>query len=105
VRNGEMTEYKASKMPVGIYVKENDFANNDIQLERGDMLYIFSDGYADQFGGTDGSKYMSKTFKRLLVSISSLPLDDQKEQLGQAHDEWRGDGSQVDDLLVMGIRI
>ena len=65
-----MIEYKADKMPIGIYIKEKDsFTKNTIKLKKGDTIYTFSDGYVDQFGGDQGRKFMSKTFKRLLMEI------------------------------------
>jgi len=107
VRDGVMIEYKADKMPVGIYVsgKERDFTNHLIPLKNGDMLYIFSDGYHDQFGGKDNSKFKSKPFKQLLTTLSELPLARQKELLIETHDQWKGNGNQLDDILVIGIRI
>ena len=103
VRNGEL----ADKMPVGIYVpdSEKNFTNHRILLQHGDTLYIFSDGYIDQFGGEKNTKFKSKQFKQLLIKISSLSMNRQKELLIETHDNWQGDGSQIDDILVMGIRI
>ncbi len=106
IRNGEFLEYKADKMPVGIHVgQEKNFTNHVIPLEEGDMLYIFSDGYVDQFGGEDNSKFKTKPFKQLLTEIASLPTNQQKEILITTHDKWKGDENQIDDILVIGIRI
>jgi len=107
VRAGELIEYKADKMPAGIHVagKEHNFTNHEIQLQTEDMLYIFSDGYIDQFGGEDDSKFKSKPFKNLLMQISPLPTQRQKEILVETHDQWKGENHQVDDVLVAGIRI
>jgi phosphoserine phosphatase RsbU/P len=107
VRNNEVITYDATKAPIGAFVgdKLTNFVQNDIQFQKGDMFYIFSDGYADQFGGTEGKKFMKKKFKELLGEISIHPVDKQKELLEKAHNDWRGDGEQVDDILVIGIRI
>jgi len=107
VRAGEMIEYKADKMPVGIYVtgKEKDFTNHLIPLQNGDMLYLFSDGYHDQFGGEDNSKFKSKPFKQLLTKLSAMPVEQQKELLIETHERWKGNWNQLDDILVIGIRI
>ncbi|MCP4313210.1 MAG: SpoIIE family protein phosphatase [Bacteroidetes bacterium] len=105
IRNGEMLEYKADKMPVGKHVgEEPPFSNHRIQLQKGDVIYLFSDGFPDQFGGEKGGKYKSRHFKRLLQSISSEPMIRQEELLEKELKEWMGDNEQVDDILVMGIR-
>jgi len=107
VREEELIEYKADKMPAGIHVagREQKFTNHEIPLQAGDMLYIFSDGYIDQFGGEDNSKFKSKPFKNLLKKISQLPTQQQKEILIETHDQWKGECLQIDDILVAGIRI
>ncbi len=105
VRNGELLEYKGDKMPIGKYViDQNPFTRNVIALEDNDMLYLFSDGYTDQFGGPDGSKYKSKPFKRLLVSLSSHPAETQSNLLNTEIITWMGELEQIDDILVMGVR-
>jgi serine phosphatase RsbU (regulator of sigma subunit) len=107
VRNGELIEYGADKMPVGIhlYVDEKRFTNHIIPLQNDDMIYIFTDGYIDQFGGERDTKFKSRPFKHLLTKISSFPTEQQQEILIDTHDRWKGDGEQVDDILVIGIRI
>jgi len=107
VRNSEMIEYKPNKMPVGIFVvdNENNFTNHRISLQPGDTLYLFSDGYIDQFGGEKNTKFKSKQFKQLLLKISSLPMNRQKQLLIESHEKWKGHSEQVDDILVIGIRI
>ena len=91
-------------MPIGIFPKERDFEGEQIQLQKGDMLYLFSDGYSDQFGGPTFRKFMMKNFKQLLVNISNLPLEQQHEILNTTMDEWKGDNHQNDDILVIGVR-
>jgi len=105
-RQGELVEIKADKMPIGIYVKEKEsFTNNEIQLQKGDTFYIFSDGYADQFGGPTGGKFKTKPFKELLGNIQSHSMVEQREILNTTIDEWRGEIDQVDDIIVMGVRV
>ena len=104
-RNGEMIEYKADKMPVGKHVgEEGPFTNHKIDLKDQDMIYLFSDGFPDQFGGEKGSKYKAKPFKRLLQRISSEPVDSQLNLLELELKTWMGSEEQLDDILIMGIR-
>jgi serine phosphatase RsbU (regulator of sigma subunit) len=105
IRDGEMIEYKADKMPVGKHIgEERPFTNHRIQLQKGDVIYLFSDGFPDQFGGEKGGKYKSRPFRRLLQSISSEPMEKQEQLLEKELKEWMRDIEQVDDILVMGIR-
>jgi ligand-binding sensor domain-containing protein/serine phosphatase RsbU (regulator of sigma subunit) len=104
-RNGELIEYKADKMPVGKHVgEEGPFTNHKIQLENGDMIYLYTDGFPDQFGGEKGSKYKARPFKRLLTRISGEPAKTQLSLLEMELKTWMGREEQVDDILVMGIR-
>ena len=108
VRDGEMKIYPADKMPVGIHPflgEEKKFTNHIVPLQQGDMLYFFTDGYADQFGGENDTKFKSRPFRKLLTELSHLPTEQQKSALIETHDRWKGNGFQVDDILVMGIRI
>jgi serine phosphatase RsbU (regulator of sigma subunit)/HAMP domain-containing protein len=105
VRNGELMQYKADKFPIG-YRGDDEvkpFTNNIIQLQKGDTFYIFSDGYADQFGGPKGKKLMIGNFRDLLLQASALPIEKQKEFLNKTIEEWRGELEQVDDILVIGV--
>ncbi|TFH21654.1 MAG: serine/threonine protein phosphatase, partial [Bacteroidia bacterium] len=105
VRNGELIEYKADKMPIGKHEGEEGlFTNHKIQLEDRDMIYLYSDGFADQFGGEKGSKYKAWPFKRLLSRISGEPAKTQLSLLEMELKTWTGREDQVDDILVMGIR-
>lgn len=106
IRNNEIVQYKGNNMPLGIhYSKEDPFTNNHISLEQNDMLYIFSDGYQDQFGGADKQRLMGRRFKTYLYQVHSLPLNEQKEKLKQLLDEWKGKQKQIDDILIMGLKI
>jgi ligand-binding sensor domain-containing protein/serine phosphatase RsbU (regulator of sigma subunit) len=105
LREGELIEYKADKMPIGKYVgEEGPFTNHKIQLEHEDMVYLYSDGFSDQFGGERGSKYKAKPFKRLLTRISTEPVKTQLDLLETEFNSWMGSEDQVDDVLIMGIR-
>jgi serine phosphatase RsbU (regulator of sigma subunit) len=105
IRNGELIETKADKMPVGIHMAEKEsFTHNEISLEKNDCIYLFSDGYVSQFGGENGRTYKSVPFKKMLSIISDKPMSKQCEMLDQEFVEWQGYNNQVDDILVIGIR-
>jgi serine phosphatase RsbU (regulator of sigma subunit) len=105
-RNSELIEVKADKNPIGIYIREKEsFTNHEIELEKGDTMYIFSDGFVDQFGGPKGQKFKSKHFKELLLSIQDKTMTEQHQILDKTITEWRGDIDQIDDVLVIGIRV
>ena len=106
IRDGEIIVHKADRMPVGYHPEEMPpFKTNKISLKKGDCLYMFSDGYADQFGGPEGKKFKSVTLRELLLEISQLPMNEQKERLNETIMNWMGINEQVDDILVMGIRV
>ena len=106
VRNREFIEIPGDDMPIGIYYNAKEsFTNNVITYYKGDLLYLFSDGYADQFGGPRGKKFMIKRFRMLIKEISDLPLKTQNKILYQAHLDWKGNRRQLDDILVMGVKV
>ena len=106
IRNDELTEYKSDKMPIGIHKEKNDpFSNHEIKIRKGDALYMFSDGYVDQFGGARQKKFMTKNFKELLLRINKKTMKEQREILDRTLLEWMGDVDQIDDILVMGLRV
>ncbi len=105
LRKEELIEIKATRNPIGIYLKEKPFENHKFQLEKGDVLYTFSDGYVDQFGGEDDSKFKTKNFKKLLLKIYDKPMDKQKEILDGMLLQWQGKTEQTDDIIVFGVRI
>lgn len=105
IRGGELQVYKADKQPVGQYPDSKPFNTIDIEGQSGDLLYLFSDGFADQFGGEKGKKYMSARFKRFLLSIHQHPMDTQKQMIHDEFEAWRGQEEQIDDVCVIGIRI
>jgi len=107
IHNGELLQTDADEMPIGYYENQTErFTNHELKVEKGDMLYLFSDGYADQFGMSGGKrrKYMIKNFRNFLMQIHSLDLPVQKQRLEENLDNWRGNLKQLDDVLVMGVR-
>lgn len=107
IRKKELHEIKADKMPIGIHaVKVNKgFINHDFDLEKEDELYLFSDGYIDQFGGEKGVKFKQRLFKELIVKISGMSMDGQKKEIEENMKQWQGDYSQLDDMMIMGVKI
>lgn len=105
-RNG-LQEIKGDKMPIGLNTDGNadEFTNQGVPVYRGDMLYLFSDGYADQFGGPDGKKLKYKKFREILLSVSGESLENQQILISRAFEDWKGGQQQVDDVLVIGLRI
>jgi phosphoserine phosphatase RsbU/P len=107
LRDGVLQEIKADRHPIGAYIDEDlkEFTTQKIQLIKDDLIYIFSDGYADQFGGEKGKKFKYKNFKDLLIEIHKLQIDQQKTLLDETLINWQGDIEQLDDILVIGIKI
>ncbi|HIA37027.1 MAG TPA: hypothetical protein EYN89_09950 [Flavobacteriales bacterium] len=105
IRNGELMETKPDKQPVGFHnIEEKPYAHHELTLEKGDTIYLFSDGYVDQFGGPREKKFMMKNFKKLLLSIQDKTMNEQKDILETTMAEWKGSTEQVDDILVMGLQ-
>ena len=112
VRNGELLEYKADKMPIGIYDILDPFSLKTATLQENDIIYIFSDGYHDQFGGPDGKKFLTGRFKKLLQAISDKPMYEQRELLDVTIEKWMAHTDknghpyeQTDDVMVVGVKI
>ncbi|MFH2095444.1 MAG: two-component regulator propeller domain-containing protein, partial [Bacteroidota bacterium] len=105
VRKGELAEYKADRMPIAIYVNMEAFSEIVLDLQKGDCLYLFSDGFADQFGGEKGRKYKYQTLKELLVSVYEKPMEEQLTILEKEFADWKGIYPQVDDVLVVGVKV
>ncbi len=112
IRNNELLETKADKQPVGVSDVLKPFTNHKVQLNKGDLIYTFSDGFADQFGGEKGKKFMSKNLKNLLIESSSKPMEKQKELLNNAIENWMSykdsngkTHEQIDDILIFGVKI
>jgi serine phosphatase RsbU (regulator of sigma subunit) len=104
VRGNELIHYRPDKMPVAIHYRMNDFTMQKIELQKGDTFYIFSDGFADQFGGPDQRKFMTGQLKETLVKMSGTPMIRQGEMLNDIFVEWQGDNPQVDDVTLIGVR-
>jgi serine phosphatase RsbU (regulator of sigma subunit) len=106
IRNGQLSEFPADRMPIGIYSQgDKNFKSQNIPSQPGDIIYLHSDGFADQFGGPDRKKYKSGPFKAFLLKICNLPLNEQKDSLEKEFNKWKGSGPQIDDVTVVGLRI
>jgi ligand-binding sensor domain-containing protein/serine phosphatase RsbU (regulator of sigma subunit) len=107
VRNGELNELPPDKISIGSYPDEPNrkYGSQLFNLEKGDSVYLFSDGYADQFGGPNGKKYKYNQFKNLLVDLQKMSMLEQRQLLDRNIEEWRGQLEQVDDILVIGIKV
>lgn len=105
IRDNELIEIKADKQPIGKYSHQKAYNTHTVKLLENDTIYIFSDGFADQFGGENNKKFKTKNFKQLLLSIQSHELPIQKQLLEEAFNNWRGDIEQLDDVCIIGVRI
>lgn len=107
LRNGEIEVFKGDKYYIGeLFTKEfHTYTNTVIDVQKGDVCYVFSDGFIDQLGGDSRKRYLSKKFRDKLIGMSHIPLADQREILEKEIFDWRGDVEQIDDVLVMGVRI
>lgn len=101
----EIEEIRANKEPIGNFENPTLFTSHTILLEKGDSIYIFTDGFADQFGGEKGKKFKAANFKKLLLSIQDKSMDEQKDMINQAFESWKDDLEQVDDVCVIGVRV
>lgn len=107
ISNNELQVFKGSNISISFdpYTKDHNFERKSVQLKTGDLVYIFSDGYTDQFGGPENRKFGTKQFKELLLSIHMLPMYEQEKKLFETLEAWKGSQMQVDDILVIGILI
>ncbi|MCD6200200.1 MAG: SpoIIE family protein phosphatase [Bacteroidales bacterium] len=106
IRGEVVIEYKPDRMPIGVSgIEEQPFTNQYVELKKNDTLYLFTDGYVDQFGGSEGKKFKFDPFRTLLLKIARLPMKSQKKILLETFEKWKGEFIQVDDILVMGIKI
>jgi serine phosphatase RsbU (regulator of sigma subunit) len=103
--NGELSEIKGDKMPVAIHETMQPYTNHWIDLKKGDTFYIFSDGFADQFGGPNQKKFLSKNFKAVLGELQKKSMLEQGAELDRIFEEWRKEIEQVDDVTVIGVRV
>ena len=105
IREGEIIEYKADKQPIGKFADAKLFTTHSIDLLKGDTIYIFTDGFVDQFGGEKGKKFLSANFKKLLLSVQELDLEAQKVKIDAVFEEWKTKEEQVDDVCIIGFRV
>lgn len=106
ISNYELTEYAPTKSAIGGFTQEDfEYKNNTIDYVAGDIFYLFTDGYADQFGGETGKKLMTKNFKKLLLSVAHKPLVEQKKEIKKTFESWKGNYEQIDDVLVIGVKV
>jgi serine phosphatase RsbU (regulator of sigma subunit) len=105
ISEGAMSEYSGDNMPIGYYEEVDDsFNNRQLSVKRGDVIYLFTDGYPDQIGGIEKKTFRSQNFRKLLLDNHTLPMVQQKELLEKVFSEWKGDNEQIDDILVIGIK-
>lgn len=105
VKDNKLIEYKADRMPIGIHMHFNEpFTYRTLDISPGDVIYMFTDGYADQFGGPEGKKFRYKKFREMLLENHQKPFSEQKKILEETFMNWKDDQSQIDDILVMGIQ-
>ena len=104
IKNDELIEVKADKQPIGVYENKQPFTSHTFEVNEGEEIYLFTDGFADQFGGIKGKKLKYRLFREKLLEISGLPMQDQEIKLNSFFDEWKGNLEQIDDVCVMGIR-
>ncbi|MBL4657601.1 MAG: serine/threonine-protein phosphatase [Flavobacteriales bacterium] len=106
IRDGKLMEYKADRFSIGgITPEDHVFKTQKIKLEEGDLIYLFSDGFSDQFGGPRGKKFNIKNFKQLLLDTRDATMEQQKDILEESLDSWKGEIEQIDDVCIIGIRV
>jgi serine phosphatase RsbU (regulator of sigma subunit) len=105
VRNNQIIDLPTDKMPIGKGEKNNSFTHFTIDTEKGDFVYCYTDGFADQFGGAKGKKFKYKQLNELLIALSNKPVHNQKELLATEFNNWKRELEQVDDVLVAGFKI
>jgi serine phosphatase RsbU (regulator of sigma subunit) len=101
----ELIELKGDKQPIGYYFNEKPFASHTIELSNGDTVYLFSDGFQDQFGGDKGKKFKVNQLKKEVLEMQDLPMQEQKNRLERTFVEWKGSFEQTDDVCFIGVRI
>ena len=105
IRDGELIEIKGNKQPIGDFEHRKPFTNHEVQLQKEDSVFVFTDGFADQFGGPKGKKMKMKTLKNILIEVSTLPIKEQRITLEKAFNAWKGDLEQLDDVCLIGLKI
>jgi tetratricopeptide (TPR) repeat protein len=105
ISDGKLKEIKPDKQPVGVGVASKRFTTHSLEVKKGDIIYLFTDGFADQFGGPDGKKFKSSGLKKLLLSMHQQPVPEQRRALQDSFDSWKGNLEQVDDVCIIGVRL
>jgi serine phosphatase RsbU (regulator of sigma subunit)/streptogramin lyase len=106
IRNNEIVEFKADKMPVGKHDRDTvSFTLQELELQKGDVIYALTDGFPDQFGGDKGKKYMIKNLKNFFLLISNLSMQEQEQKLANEFDSWKQSAEQIDDVCIIGVRV
>ncbi|MFC2086502.1 two-component regulator propeller domain-containing protein, partial [Bacteroidota bacterium] len=104
--NGNLKEYMPDKMPIRQHhMKDKSFATREIELLENDIIYMYSDGYADQFGGEDGRKLLKSNFRKILANASKIRIEEQLQYIAKTFDDWKKDQDQIDDVLVLGFKL
>jgi len=101
----ELFSIKGDKQPIGVHWEETEFTNHVIKLQKQDSLYVFTDGFVDQYGGKKRKKFKTRNFKKLLMAVQDESMENQKKLIEDAFEEWRGSNEQIDDVCVLGFRI
>jgi serine phosphatase RsbU (regulator of sigma subunit) len=105
IKNNELAEIKADKQPIGKYENRKPFTHHSVQLQTGDRIYLFTDGYADQFGGEKGKKFKYSQLKETILSYSFAPLDEQNKKLDEIFEKWKTNMEQTDDVCLWGVKV
>lgn len=107
IRKGaqEIEEIKGDKQPIGKHLHSSPFTTHQVELKKGDSIYVFSDGFADQFGGEKGKKFKAANFKKLLLTVQNESMESQRTSINKAFEEWKGSLEQLDDVCVIGVRL
>jgi serine phosphatase RsbU (regulator of sigma subunit)/uncharacterized pyridoxamine 5'-phosphate oxidase family protein len=105
VRNGEIFKYSATRRPVGEHSENLRFESHEIPIQKGDFIYLSSDGFTDQFGGEKGKKFLNKRFRNLLIELSYLSIPEQRSMIESRFFEWKAHFEQVDDVCVLGVQV
>lgn len=104
LRNNELTEYKATRIPIGFYFADKEFKNYEIQLKQNDIIYLFTDGFKDQIGGPDNKKFTSKKLKELILENHKIPFDKQKNIIEKTFEDWLAGNEQFDDVSMFAVK-